>query len=153
MRLSPRTRAVCTKRRGLAARKPGREVGDPYEAGELYSYRPVSRASKKSAMWRSSLSLEHILPAPTLCAQSGTRYAWRVRRSHGTHVRGASCSKCSWHAHRSLGKVEASPCPCAPVADNCAASRVGPSRQSEAVKALSGSSPRRPSYKDRQRSQ
>jgi hypothetical protein len=28
-------------------------------------------------------------------------------------MRGASCSKSSWHAHHSLGKVEASRCPCA----------------------------------------
>ena len=36
---------------------------------------------------------------------NGTR--WRVRRSHSTHVRGASCTKCSWHAHRPFGEMDA----------------------------------------------
>ena len=67
---------------------------------------------------RSSLSLEHTLPARHGTVCSGTR-AWRVKRSHGTHVRGALRSKFSWHAHRSPGKVEASRCPCAYVRRQC----------------------------------
>ena len=60
----------------------------------------------------------HSSCTPRDCVQSGTR-AWRVKRSHGTHVRGALRSKFSWHAHRSPGKVEASRCPCASVRRQC----------------------------------
>jgi len=63
----------------------------------------MSRASTDSAMPRNWLSLEHV-PAYTSRKRDSL---WRVRRSRGTHVRRASCSKCSWQAHHSLGEMDA----------------------------------------------
>ena len=130
---------ICTGLEERARCSPaGREVGYPCEAGTLCG--PLSRASKESAMQREARCRWSTTSCtPRDCVQSGTR-AWRVKRSHGTHVRGALRSKFSWHAHRSPGKVEASRRPCTSVRQQrhrLCCSIESWSQPSEAVKARS----------------
>ena len=52
----------------------------------------MSRASTDSAMPRSLSSLERVLPTHHGALVQAGLVVWRVRRSRGTHVRGASCA-------------------------------------------------------------
>ena len=108
---------LCKEERARCS-PAGREVGDPCEAGTLCG--PLSRASKESVMQREARCRWStlFLHATALCAKRDL-CMWRVKRSHGIHVRGALRSKFSWHAHRSPGKVEASRCPCASIRRQC----------------------------------